>query len=114
MGPDGAVSTWRLTALDGRVFDEARCPWPRLPADVVVCELAVGGELFSGFRAYGWQRYTVADTGGRTLGRGYQVLGLIGDWALVTDVDEVHGRRETRALPSAALTYARELLRAGR
>lgn len=113
MGPDGALG-WRLTASDGRVFDEARCPWPQVPADVVVRELTVAGEIYSGFHAYGWQRYTVADTGGRALSRGYQVIGLLGDWALVTDVDEVYGRREVRVLPVGALTYARELLRAGR
>jgi hypothetical protein len=113
MDHDGALSAWRLTAVDGRVFHEAHAPWPALPEDVVVAELAVGEDLFTGFQAYGWQRYTVAGLNGRALSRGYQVLGLVGDWVLVTDVDEVYGRRVTRAVPLAKMTYDRRLLRRG-
>jgi hypothetical protein len=109
------TSRWRLTAADGRVFDEGPgCLWPQLPLDLVVARLDIGrgGWSFSGYQAYGWQRYTVANPGG-TVSRGWQVLGLVGDRVVVTDVNEVTGRSEVTVSPASAMTYARELLRRG-
>ena len=114
MGPHGAVSGWHLTAVDGRVFDEGPgCLWPDLPPGLVVARLDIGPRWsFSGYRSYGWQRYTVANPGG-TVSRGWQVLGLIGDMVVVTDVNEITGRSTTTVAPVGSMTYSLDLLRAG-
>lgn len=105
--------SWQLTAVDGQVFDESQCLWPDLPADLVISALRIGDDVVSGFQAYGFQRYAQLVPGLGTLGRGYQLLTLAGDWLVVTDVDELSGRREVRCQPRATMTYAPALLRAG-
>lgn len=118
MDPHVAVmggSPWRVTTSDGRVFDERQCLWPDLPADIVISQMLCVGQLFRGFRGYGFQRYQVSTVAGRPLSAGLQVICVVDDsHVLITDMDMGSGLRESRSAPIAELTYNRELLRAGR
>ena len=118
MDPHGSVNStgpWRLTTDDGQVFDERTCLWPDLPAGISVAELYCLGHRFTGFRAYGFQRYALTTPSGRLVGTGLQVICVVDDErVMVTDVNGASGVRESRSLPVSDLTYNRELLRAGR
>jgi hypothetical protein len=118
MDPHGPVThagRWRMTTVDGQVFDERTCLWPDLPTGISVAEFYCLGHSFTGFRAYGFQRYAMATPSGRTVGSGVQVICVVDEeLAVVTDINLVNGARESRSLPVAELTYNRELLRAGR
>lgn len=102
---------WWLTTADGRQVDESQMPWPRLPADIVIRSLGHGPVVLTNHNAYGFQRYRLDTMGGR-VGGGVQLIGIDGDKATITDIDD-HGVVRRKTVHRRQLTYAPELLRRG-
>ena len=110
---------WALETEDGKTVTERDCYWPSLPGDIRIRELTYqdrrGGKgKVYGYAAYGFQRFSIAPSGGRVIAHaGTQLICVLDDKVTIIEINESTGERSQRVIPRQELTYAPELLRDG-
>lgn len=109
---------WSLITDDAKTIRESEILWPELPVNTRIASLSFRtrqghDHKIQGHEAYGFQRYQVTRPCGLVVGSGAQLIGILGDWATITDIDDVMGTVRTKSIPRTELTYSPELLRHG-
>lgn len=106
---------WNIIRENGTTIGERDCEWPKLPHDIKIATLVVGGHLFEGAEAYGFQRFSNVKPGseGAILGMdGFQVLLRNGDHVSIWELAR-RGYCLLRVVPASSSTYNPALWRNG-